>query len=587
MPTPPDAPLAVPSRPRPDVLDQSREQLIRELGRAATQGLLSPATDLSTPTKPAVESAETPATRTTEKPTSPPVRDPTANMHINVQTSVDRAFLSSLSDRSESLLSGACLPSSQVDVSAWGTDAPFWEQIGPLRRSLSSEFDRTDEDVATRLARTYLYFGFGIEARELLVMLPPNHPDKPVLYALADVMEAGSAPGSALAGQLDCDGQAALWSALSYETLPRNTRLDTDAVQRGFAALPKHLRSHLGPTLSRRFLDAGLTSESSMILRVLDRVDETQSAKANLVKADIEMSSGDAPAAEAMLDTVVAANSEPSAQALVRRIDSLVARNEDVSFDVAQLAAAYAHEHAGTALGASLSRAHVLALAASGVFDAAFTEVDKMDRDQTTAAVALRAELTTRLVGHAEEMEFLRHALAGHVGSADTLEPDTALEVADRLLQAGFLEQAEQSLSSDFDGPASRRAKLMRADIALSRGFPRRAEVELLGLDGRDVNILRARARSMVGEHKQAHDLFKSAGLQDEADREAWLAREWAQPAEPASAEQLAALESDSGTEQEQGVLSQNRALLQTSAEARESLEMLLSERPAPNSTEN
>lgn len=111
---------------------------------------------------------------------------------------------------------------------------------------------------------------------------------------------------------------------------------------------------------------------------------------------------------------------------------------------------------------------------------------------------------------------------------------------------------------------------MLSAEISLAQGLPRKAEVDLLGLDGRDVNVLRARARSLAGEHGQAYELYQSAGLLEDAEREAWLS------IVPGSS--IAAADSENANQ----ILARNRDLLDASSFARSELEILLSENPFP-----
>lgn len=558
-------------------LAESRDRLLRQLSRATSQGLLAPKPVLAP--RPSVKStlndhADQPAEIAEASP-APVQTQPTSNLHIKVLTSIDRDFLDALEARENEVLSGGCLDGKLLDVGAWGTDDPFWDQVGPLRSRMTSEFDRTDEKTVGELARVYLYFGFGLEAGQIVELLPQDRETTKVYRALARIMDAGSADGSLLDDQLECDAPGAMWSALSHTRLPRDARLDTDGMLRAFSALPRHLRTHLGPTLSARLLAAGHKRESAAILRVLDRVEETKTPAADLVAADLEMEKGQPDVAERFLQTVVESNGVLSPNALVRQIDSRIEQGGEVSFDLAQLASAYAYEHAGTPLGAELERSHILALGGSGAFDDAFSELHRLQTDTGAEFASVRAELTARLASHAEPIELLKHVLAGKTAPPADLPQETSLEIADELATAGFHGQALMALERSFHGKNARRARLLRANASLELGQPRQAEVELLGLDGQDVNGLRARARSMVGEHGQAYELFKSAGLEDEASREAWLANDGTvsdgantspdtlESAEPAG-----------------GVLERNKALLEGAGNTRASLQALLSEAP-------
>ncbi|MFN3207689.1 MAG: hypothetical protein ACE369_01545 [Roseovarius sp.] len=585
-----DAAPAGPATPvqRDLAIFESRDRLLRQVGRATVQGLLDPRATLPSriasdrSRKSDVAAAKEQAPGDTSAPDPP---RPSSNMNINARTSIDRDFLNALSAQSSSILADGCLDAKRLDVASWGTDAPFWEQVGPLRSGMTSEFDRTDDKTVRRLAQLYLYFGFGLEARDIADILPPEDERTFIYKALASIMDGHSAERSILADQLECDAPAAMWAALSHPRLPRNARIDTDAVLRAFSALPRHLRTHLGPVLSARLLAAGHEKASVAILRNLDRVEETRTPAADMVAAELALGKGQGEAAEKKLERVVESNGVLSPDALARQIDSLAERGNAVPADLAELASAYAFEHAGTPLGTTMARAHVLALGATGAFDEAFAELDRYESGAGQAMPAIRAALTARLASHGAPIEILRHVLAGKTAAPDALPQDSALKLADHLLEAGFHDESRKMLAQTFHGGNIRRARMMRARAALELGRPRQAEVELLGLDGKDANTLRARARSMVGEHRQAYDLFKSAGLEAEAEREAWLAGDGtAVLAQDPSAplETTVDLERSTAPVPENRVLARNRALLEDTGATRDSVQALLAEAPAP-----
>ncbi|MDX1730616.1 MAG: CBS domain-containing protein, partial [Aurantimonas coralicida] len=93
--------------------------------------------------------------------------------------------------------------------------------------------------------------------------------------SLAEIMDRGlaSAP-EALIPQMSCDGVAALWAALAQPSFHRGMQINTGAVLRTFAALPPHLRRHLGPDLLAETVDTVMTVNPKTI------TPETLAAKA-------------------------------------------------------------------------------------------------------------------------------------------------------------------------------------------------------------------------------------------------------------------------------------------------------------------
>ena len=549
-------------------LDEARNELIKQFGRAASQGLLTPRIQISNPR---TERASL------DKIEDPPKTDedemnevtPDQGQQIRARSSMDTAFADLMNERIAALTeANSCLAPALTDVDSWASKAPIWRQVSEKRAALTGEFDRMNDDAVIALARLYVHFGFGLEAKQVLGQLSSETLARRVLIAMADIMDQEHADtGSPLHDQFDCGGDTALWSTLSHEVLPSDQRLDTDEIIQAFSGLPKHLRGHLGPILSRRLLEGGLTEASEAILRILNRTPETTTSRSELIVAQTERAAGKDEEAEARLEKIAKSGSGDAAHALVQMIESLVRRKEAVSYDVAQLAAAYAFENRGGQGARALHRAHVLALAASGAFDEAYTVLDSLEAAQADSLRPTVSEILTRA---APEMTFLKHVLSGRAEPFADMAQSATLDMAKRLFEAGFTEVAAKAVEAHATYADNRDARILRARISLAEGLPRQAEVDLLGLDGRDVNVLRAKARSLAGEHGQAHDLFRSAGLDADAEREAWLAdnpgiaRDRPEPAVPVPE------------------LARKKALLDESNATRAQLRSLLAKNPMP-----
>lgn len=577
----------------PSLSDEARERLLQQVGRAASQGLLSPRLEHPQST---TQTAEKP----TDKPSDPitrPIPEPSSQDHINLkaQSSIDRDFLVSLEARHQSLAGAGCLANERIDVSSWGDERPFGAQISVLRLKLTGEFDAPDPDIAKKLAQLYLFFGFGVEARALLGFLPEDDPDLPILQDLSDISEDGYAmPGSILAGQMDCQSPGALWSALSYEELPTDRPIDPDAILRAFNALPSHLRALYGPILSKRFLRAGEVDVATKLMRILERNENTLTPQFGLVTAELHAAKGEKEAADTSLEAVVESNSEPSVEALVRLIDERFAAGEMISYEQAQLAGAYAYERQNHADGGIVAAAHIRALAASGALTEAFSEYEAAhSRLAPALSDELQSDLMLKLSEQPDDILFLQRAMPLDPVRLSNLKIEVSNALAHRLLGLGFADQASQMLEPDAppNHRGVRERQLLRAETALAMGYPRMAIVELLDLTGEDANLLRAQAYSMAGEHKAAQYLFAGADRQVDARREAFLDANWEAAAaygDPVYADLAAVMrtadaQAQSRLDESQTVLARNRDLVDDSAGIRATLSNLLAATPRPD----
>lgn len=568
-------------------LDAARTRLMKQFSRAASQGLITPRKTQSDPgkTRKLVERRLTPSKTEMDSQTD----EPPSRTNLRAQSSIDRDFLKNIPGLSENILGQACLPDNRIDVGSWGTDATFGEQVSDYRRRLTGEFDDVNIATALGLARLYIFFSFGAEAKNILRGLPRDTPDLLLLLQLAEIADKGYVEqNAALADQLACDSPAALWSALSFRSLPQNTPLNRTAILRSFSALPPHLRTRFGPILSRRFLDVGYGDVGKDILNILDRPDHMENAEESMAKAQTELLSGQILAADQLLEQVANGNSRFAAEALVKLVEGRVRRNEATTFEQAQLAAAYGFELRGDRLAPALWAAHIRALAGSGEFGQAFAafnaDIEKLPSDELPE---LESDLLRLLSDRADDITFLKHVLAGEGYVESDLSPGLRNRLARRLVDLGFSDQAAQMLAND--GPEGPERKLLRAEIALRSNKPRLALVELLDLDGPEANLLRADALSASDEHAPAYQLYASTGHADLARREAWLQGDWNNailPDEPAYAAfadlRSAGSSKNPETASDQALLAQNRKLIEESDSMRATIKALLRANPSP-----
>lgn len=590
---PTDSPDIQPVETNEATLSDARERLVKQIGRAASQGLLSPRARLQSEPSPQKDDAKD-EPLVEEAPMPPAVANPAVQVNLQAQSSIDRDFLAMMTREISKTEGFRCLDTHLVDVGAWGTDTPFALQVGALRQSLMGEFDELNHDAALRLAKLYLYFGFGAEARLMLDLIEEPSQEVSILRSMAAVIEIGHAPvGSPLLSQLECEGPAALWSVLSHQAIPADTSIDHDSLLRSFTSWPRHLRSYLGPVLSRRLLDAGHQDTADKVLRILNRHEETQTTGAQLVEAEMELSEGAHTQASERMEEIIETNSEPSAQALIGLIDTRIQAQESVSYDHAVLAGAYAQQNRGGALEQDLIRVYLTGLAASGAYDQSYEEYSRLGPNlPTKTQYEISSELLHQLTANADEIAFLHHVLARHAEHGETLTPEVANAAAERLLDLGFAAQAKPFVEHDATGDAGRTRRILRARISLAESQPHQAEAHLIGLAGDAAKQLRAQARDLAGDHRAAADLYLANGQVQESLRQSWLAEDWTSlmSSQDDMLSDVAALVTsnangalNTNAAEEERSLARNRGLIQQSTTTREMIETVLQASPSPD----
>lgn len=513
-------------------LSRIRQKLLRELGRAAGQGLLTPARtslSFSDPTTTAAASDKDVDTAQRETPPTPEIHATQSSpFNLRVESGVDPDFASRHAGTTRLDKDETCIPEAWVDLPSWGGTDAFHVRIGDLNRRLLREFDQPDAGIALQLARSYLYFGLGAEAREVLDLRPELSPEDQILREIASIMDRATAPAEArIANLVGCGEPAVLWALLARQDMPSETVFDHKALLRSFSSLPAHLREAFGPELASRLIEAGHAQTAQSIIRMTERTAQTARSDLALARANLASVQGKDDTARMELNEAVAKNSEIAPAALAKLIDGLIADALPVPLEKAELAAAYAFENRGTDLGRRMSETYLSALGASNAFAKAVSEFQRLRNDIDDAGISrIAATLMRRMTRDSDDVTFLRHALSDQLVTPDMIPPALGVDVAKRLLASGFAEHAHSFVAPDLPGRSDKPSKLIRAEIALVQERPRQAEVELLDMDDPDATVLRAQARTLAGDHAAAQALYKASDESDLAMQAAWFAQD-------------------------------------------------------------
>lgn len=499
---------------RAAVVNESEQRLLQQIGRAARQGLLEASAD----GLPGTAVAGLDPLGRSDRPLNP-------LDHISVTSAIDRETGLAAGLDTSANQQMHCLPDRAVAIQRWGNDRPFADQVSVLRSALVHEFDDVNPASVFALARNYLYFGFGAEARSMLTILPQGgdgDPDAALLTAMARLIDGVPLPvNNPFSGQQGCEGDSALWGMLADGGIKKNA--DTDAMQQAFSKLPPHLRVHLGPRVSKMFAKTGDHHVAESILRAVGRTGVEEVPEINLAEAAIAELEGDTEKVAEELTSEVAERTGNAPAALIELVALSVKERKALSPDVPDLVASYELENRDTPLGADLRQAQVSSLALMGDFHEAFKELDGLSRrDGPAARVAAVEPLMLLLTERADDVTFLQYALVfSSQASAGEAAP-VAADVSRRLLDLGFAEQAQAMLNKLALEPEDENRRLMMAEAALQLDKPHRALVELMGLEGPAANRLRAEALWRNGEFGRAGEYLLAEEDTNAAARGFW-----------------------------------------------------------------
>ena len=566
-----------------ELLSEIQANLVRQVANAASAGLLESTGGLPTP-QPTVPLPTEP------EPLDLPDIVKSSSLNVRITSSMD--FPEGLSNlaRDAGAAGLACPAEGLFSIADWGDDTGFSAQIGPARDALMDARDQLRPDAVEKLAKLYLYFGFGAEALAVLRLDPHVLSNLPELTALAHIFEHGTVGrGNPLADYTDCPSNAALWATISLQQIPSGTLIDTNAALRAVNTLPKHLRQIAAPLLSAQLLKYGDAQAAAGAMRSIERLPDPLTPKAVLAQADLAIDAGE-PATQ-MLQDVVDTNSQQSPEALVKLVNATLAKDEPLSYETATLVEAYAQELRGTEMGSALRRTQVIALSQSQHFDEAFKSLHALEPSLSPdKATDLRKTVIEHLGTKADDLTFLEHVFTQDTVAVAALPKNTKLMIASRLMDLGFGAQVQGIIRTIPDAPRDDARQILAARAALQLRQPFQAQAALIGINTPDAALLLAQAKEMAGEYREAFDLFTQSNSGEAAKQAAWLSDDW-QSLTPRDASGFAGAVSllqpvDQPDDPTIGQLGRADLALEESAAARATLEQLLADPDVQVSTD-
>ena len=529
--------------------------VVESLGRALSLGLLEADPDRPAPFGDMPEMSNAPA---------PGMR---------VSTGVDRAAIPEDPFAPLTQQGDACVPGAYFDVVNWGDDRPFSDQISAARAQLTLEFDRVDEDAVTALARTFVYFGFGREAVQVLALDALMSQERLYLAAMAKIIDGDPVDPVLFAQQVSCQSEVALWAALASPEGALDARLHRQSVLRTFNALPPALQAHLAPRLSERFLAIGDSDAAMQTLDAVNAIPDPPLA-ADLANAELSRALGDEGAATAALERIADTDARVSPEAMIRLLTDAVRDDRPVRENDLILADALRFENATLPIAADLAVAQARAFLHLRDFSAAQALIDDLDGDLDDARhAALGDEFARRAASDMPDGDFLVYAFGD---DARNLPAATENLLARRLLSLGFAAQAMQRLAAAPGGDADEERLYLLTEAAIAVGDLARADATLGDLATDRANAL----RQHVDDLRITNSIVPREFRRDGADGPLWQRGDWGELTQSGDAllqaASIAALDNDIAAVDQDRPLTSGRALLDQSAAARAVIEDLL-----------
>lgn len=410
-----------------------------------------------------------------------------------------------------------CLPAAYFEVSNWGDERPFHIQIADARALLTQEFDRTDEQAVTDLARRFVYFGFGREAVQVLGLDGASSQERRYLAALAAIVDGDPVAPDLFGQQVSCATPAALWALLARREGPMDAGVNRAAVMRSFKALPIALQLHLAPELAERFIAIGATAAADEVLDV-SRSDPARPVEAELAETALSEALGSPEDAVAALADLATTDPRMTPEAMVDFLNGAVETGAPLRDADFILADAMRFENMGLPIEGDLTVAQARAFLARDRFAEARTlTLEAQGAIGEPRFAVLTEEYVAAAVERMPDAEFLSFAFEP---VPRPLSTETANGVVARLLDLGFPDRAEALLPDEGGEDGT----YLRARIALDQGNPE-AALSALAFDDspraralRDVAQDLAFADALVADMTAATDTTESLWRRGEWD---------------------------------------------------------------------
>lgn len=576
-------PLELPAE-RTERVIQMESALIEQLSRAASQGLI--VADIADP-QAAIQEIIAPQAKSARANTLPDDPPPGDLSHVRVKTRVDLDSREAIGKPMLSTSGKECLPATKFDISDWGPKVAPYLDLAEYRGALIGEFDTADSDKVGDLARYYIFLGFGAEAKSTLREFGVIARDADLLASMAEIMDQGQASSlGRLKGQLSCNTPSAMWSVLAAARIEKGDKINRVAVLQAFSALPLHLRRHLGPILSKRFLAIDDTDTVGSIRGAIQRAPGEHGAGFEMLDAKLELSLGHDDVAIRKLESLVRDGGSLASEALATLMKAKLAASEAIPKRMIEDAIASSFAIQNTPLGSELTALAVAATIQNGDAGEALDLIAHAAREdavESETLMLLTNDAYLSLARNADDIEFMRRSLSPLAwDNISDLDSKPRRAIATRMLDLGFADEARDVLNVVQETP-EREDRFLFARAALMQGSAQVAVGYLAGIDGVEAELMRARAFQAAKDETRAAEIFEGLDKISEAARSAWRGGDFSRVERIGSPQEqtVASLANEQPPNPELG-LEKNRTLLAQSAASRAALNELIRSLPEP-----
>ncbi len=412
-----------------------------------------------------------------------------------------------------------CVDDELLDVGYWADERSYSVQVADLQSRVFGEFDEPNLGAVLELARFFIFFGLGTEAKSLLDDLKLEEFQSDLLMEIANTVEGKPHfDGGILDSAANCTGAVAMWRTAALDTTETQPLPDADEVIATFSELPIEVRRIIGPRLVKSFLARDQRTEASQIFAIVERAAGNHGDEHELMRAELALLNGDHGAAEQIYWTLVYENSASSGIAATALVTSMLDRDAQIPANVLSVLEALAFEYRGSELGKDLLLTAIKAKAGTNeLADAIKTALAEIEASPDMSQAYFNAVddiLADASLSETGDVAYLSVIFDNwQIVESEVLRDETKIKVAQEVMGAGLANTARDVLATLSDANEIEvRPILAEAAMRLND----RATVINLQTALPDDQLLRAlasRALGGLGQHEEA--LTVATGVDD------------------------------------------------------------------------
>jgi len=415
---------------------QIAQELGRVLAHSVSAGMLQPVTDGVIPIA---------GTHTPDKPRS------SANPDLHLSIGPNRPNQTSGQDGT----TAPCPDLHTYDLPSWDVPMSLPEVTARMHQIFNASDNLQDLEILN-LSKSFLYFGFGAEARMILSLRSHTDPAGKILTDISYIVDLSKSPEKDAVWALrNCGPMGSLWAFLAAPEDVPPIDFPIDNLVQAVKILPANLRLHLGPIVAQRLAGLKLSDQAKIVQAALDRVKQDESPQLTLARAAVALPGADAETTRMLEATLSPQHSDDDLLFLLSYRD---AQGALVEASLLEAATTRLFALRGTQAAQEIATFVITAKARAGNFSQAFEILNGRDAGlDIEAHRALREGVFAKLVRQSNDTDFILQIFEQRPWEYNYLSEALAAQLSARLHKLGFDLQADLLQPSQEVTPTSSR----------------------------------------------------------------------------------------------------------------------------------